>query len=65
MHRDNYENKAAGPGKWDKSGEGMSMPIKKREQILSGKYAGNEIEINGVKHLIINEDDILGIIEKD
>jgi chaperonin GroES len=55
---------AVGPGKWDKNGKRMPMSIKKGNRIILGKYAGNEIEINGVKHLIISEDDILGIIEK-
>jgi chaperonin GroES len=32
--------------------------------VLFGKYAGNEINIDGVEHLMMREDDILGIIEK-
>jgi chaperonin GroES len=40
------------------------MSIKEGDRIILGKYAGNEIEINGVKHLIISEDDILGVIVK-
>jgi len=42
----------------------MSMRIKEGDRILLGKYAGQEIKIDGVEHLIINEDDILGVIEK-
>ena len=55
---------AVGPGKWDKNGKRISMSIKEGDRIILGKYAGNEIEINGVKHLIISEDDILGVIVK-
>jgi chaperonin GroES len=55
---------AVGPGKWDKNGKRISMSIKEGDRILLGKYAGNEIKINGVEHLIINEDDILGVIAK-
>ena len=32
--------------------------------MLFGKYAGNEIKVDGVEHLIMREDDILGIIDK-
>ena len=55
---------AVGPGRWDKNGKRVSMAIKEGDRILSGKYAGEEIKINGAEHLIINEDDILGVIEK-
>lgn len=34
------------------------------DRVLFGKYAGNEIKLDGVEHLIMKEDDILGIIEK-
>ena len=32
--------------------------------MLFGKYAGTEIKIDGVEHIIMKEDDILGIMEK-
>jgi len=55
---------AVGPGKWDENGERISLDVKKDDRILFGKYAGNEITIEGVEHLIMREDDILGIIGK-
>ena len=55
---------AVGPGKWDENGKRIPLEVKKDDRVLFGKYAGNEIEIDGVKHLIMREDDILGIIEK-
>ena len=55
---------AVGPGKWDKNGKRMAMSIREGDRILLGRYAGNEIKINGTEHLIISENDILGIIEK-
>jgi chaperonin GroES len=55
---------AAGPGKWDKDGNRMPMSVKEGDMILLGRYAGSEVKVNGVEHLIINENDILGIIEK-
>lgn len=54
---------AVGPGKVDDNGKRISMAVKKNDRILFGKYAGNEIKIDGVEHLIMREDDILGIVE--
>jgi chaperonin GroES len=55
---------AIGQGRWDKNGKRMPMAVKEGDRILLGKYAGQEIKIDGVEHLIIKEDDILGVIEK-
>ena len=54
---------AAGPGKTDDRGKLIPMAVKKGDKILFSKYAGTEIKIEGVEHLIMREDDILGIIE--
>ena len=54
---------AAGPGKVDDKGNRVALAVKKGDKILFGKYAGTEIKLNGVEHLIMKEDDILGIIE--
>ena len=54
---------AVGPGKLDENGKRIPMDVKKDDRVLFGKYAGTEIEIEGVEHLIMREDDILGIIE--
>jgi chaperonin GroES len=55
---------AVGPGKWDENGKRIPLEVKKGNHVLFGKYAGNEIKIEGVEYLIMREDDILGIIEK-
>jgi chaperonin GroES len=55
---------AAGPGKLDENGKRIPMAVKKNDRILFGKYAGTEIQIEGVEHIIMREDDILGIVEK-
>jgi chaperonin GroES len=55
---------AVGPGKVDEKGNRISMDVKVNDKILFGKYSGTEIKIEGVEHLIMREDDILGIIEK-
>jgi chaperonin GroES len=54
---------AVGPGKTGEKGERIPMTVKAGDRILFGKYAGNEIKIDGVEHLIMHEDDILGIVE--
>jgi chaperonin GroES len=55
---------AVGPGKRDENGKRIPLEVKKGDRVLFGKYAGNEIKIDGVEHLIMTEDDILGIIKK-
>jgi chaperonin GroES len=55
---------AAGPGRTDENGKLIPLEVKKNDRVLFGKYAGSEIKVDGVEHLIMREDDILGIIEK-
>jgi len=55
---------AVGKGKILESGTKLEMTVKVGDRILFSKYGGNEIKIDGVEHLIMREDDILGIIEK-
>jgi len=55
---------AVGPGKFSKKGERIPLGVKVNDRILFGKYAGTEIKIDGVEHLIMREDDILCIVEK-
>ena len=54
---------AVGPGKWDENGKRIPPEVKKNDRVLFGKYAGSEIKIDGVEHLIMREDDILAIFE--
>ncbi len=55
---------AVGPGKTDDDGKRIPLDVQKGDRVLFGKYAGTEIKIDGVEHLIMREDDILGIISK-
>ena len=55
---------AAGNGKVDEKGKLRPVAVKKGDRVLFGKYSGNEIKIDGVDHLILREDDILGVLEK-
>ena len=54
---------AVGPGKVNEKGDRISLDVKKGNRVLFGKYPGNEIKIDGVEHLIMREDDILGIVK--
>ena len=54
---------AVGAGKLDENGKRISLEVKKNDRVLFGKYSGNEIKIDGVEHIIMREDDILGIME--
>jgi chaperonin GroES len=54
---------AVGPGKTGDNGKRTPLDIKEKDRVLFGKYAGTDIKIDGVDHLILREDDILGVIE--
>jgi len=53
---------AVGNGRVNDDGDIRKLDVKKGDRILFNKYAGNEIDINGTEHLIMREDDILGVI---
>ena len=53
---------AVGPGKHE-DGKVIPLGVKAGDKILFGKYSGAEIKLDGEEHLIMREDDILGIIE--
>ncbi|MFP4085558.1 MAG: co-chaperone GroES [Desulfobacteraceae bacterium] len=55
---------AVGPGKKDDTGKIIPLEVKKDDRVLFAKYGGTDIKIDGVEHLILREDDILGIVEK-
>ena len=54
---------AVGPGRTDDEGKKIPMELKAGDKILFGKYSGTDVKIDGVEHLIMKEDDVLGIIE--
>ena len=54
---------AVGKGKLLESGKVNPMAVKKGDRVLFGKYAGTDIKIDGEEHLIMREDDILGVVE--
>ncbi len=54
---------AVGPGKMLDSGERVKPSVKKGDTVVFGKYAGTEIEIKNIKHMIMRESELLGLIE--
>ena len=54
---------AVGPGKMGDDGKRIAMAVKEGDRVLFAKYSGTEIKIDGVEHLFMREDDILGVID--
>jgi chaperonin GroES len=54
---------AVGKGKVGDDGKVQTLDVKKGDKVLFGKYSGTEVNIEGEEHLIIREDDVLGVIE--
>ncbi|MBI4495566.1 MAG: co-chaperone GroES [Deltaproteobacteria bacterium] len=55
---------AVGKGKVLEDGKVQPLDVKVGDRVLFGKYAGTEVKIEDEEHLIMREDDILGVIEK-
>jgi chaperonin GroES len=54
---------AVGPGSVTAGGERIPMEIEVGNEVLFGKYAGNEIELDGIEYIILREHEILGVVE--
>ena len=54
---------AVGKGKIDDDGKVHPLDVKKGDRVLFSKYSGTEVQIEGDEHLIIREDDVLGVVE--
>jgi chaperonin GroES len=54
---------AVGKGKVNEDGKITPLDVKVNDRVLFGKYSGTEINIDGEEHLIMREEDILGVIE--
>ena len=55
---------AVGKGKVSEDGKITPLDVKVNDRVLFGKYSGSEINIDGEEHLIMREDDVLGVLEK-
>ncbi|MSP16764.1 MAG: co-chaperone GroES [Myxococcales bacterium] len=55
---------AVGTGKVLDDGKLHPLEVKKGDRVLFGKYSGTEIKLDGVEHLILREEEVLGVIVK-
>ena len=55
---------AVGKGRIEKDGKITPLDVKAGDTVLFGKYAGQEIKLDGQEYLIIREEEVLGVIEK-
>ncbi|MEE8074530.1 MAG: co-chaperone GroES [Candidatus Binatia bacterium] len=55
---------AVGKGRVNDNGKITPLDVKVNDRVLFGKYSGSDISIDGEEHLIMREEDILGIVEK-
>jgi chaperonin GroES len=54
---------AVGKGKVTETGNLVTPDVKAGDRILFGKYSGSEVKLDDVEHMIMREDDILGVLE--
>ena len=54
---------AVGPGKLADDGQRIALAVKAGDEVLFNKYAGTEVKLDGVDHLVMREEDILAIIK--
>jgi chaperonin GroES len=54
---------AVGNGKVLEDGKVRPLDVRAGDRVLFTKYAGTEIKLDGEDHLIIREEDILGVVE--
>ncbi|MEW5944888.1 MAG: co-chaperone GroES [bacterium] len=55
---------AVGPGKLDDKGKRIPLNVEVGDRVITAKWGGTEIKIDGVEYLIVGEDDILAKIKK-
>ncbi len=55
---------ACGKGKLSQEGTLLPMDVKAGDRILYGKYSGSELKLDDIEHLIMHQEDILGILKQ-
>jgi chaperonin GroES len=55
--------KSVGKGKLLDNGDIRPLSVKAGDQVLFGKYSGNEVKVEGEDLLVLREDDIMAVIE--
>ena len=54
---------AVGPGKLGEDGKRVALTVKEGDEVLFNKYAGTEVKLDGIDHLVMREEDILAVIK--
>jgi len=54
---------AVGPGKVNDEGEHTKPEVKKGDKVIYGKFAGNEIDVDGEPHVLLRESELLAVIQ--
>lgn len=54
---------AVGEGRVLENGEKLAPSVKENDRVLFDKYAGNEVEYEGQKYLVVHEKDIVAVID--
>ena len=54
---------AVGPGARDDNGALIPMEVKVGDKVITGKYSGTEVKMDGVEYTIVKQSDILAIVE--
>ncbi len=54
---------AVGKGKMTEAGNLVAPEVKTGDTILFGKYSGSEVKVDGEEHMIMREEDVLGVLE--
>jgi chaperonin GroES len=54
---------AVGPGKMGEDGKRNPMDVKAGDRVLFSKFSGTEIKMDGVEHLFLRQDDVLGVLD--
>ena len=54
---------AVGPGARDDNGKLIPMEVKIGDKVITGKYSGTEVKMDGTEYTIVKQGDILAIVE--
>ncbi|MBQ8214084.1 MAG: co-chaperone GroES [Clostridia bacterium] len=54
---------AVGPGARDDNGKLIPMEVKVGDKVITGKYSGTEVKMDGTEYTIVKQSDILAIVD--
>ena len=54
---------AVGPGAYSEDGKLIPMEVKVGDKVITGKYSGTEVKMDGVEYTIVKQSDVLAIVE--